>query len=88
MNYIRCIFTLAYRHCKCILKLHWAFFESIYNRFNVATVHDPLKFLYHFMQKHSMQKLNGCFDLAVVILLSDAQDACQFKVGIGMSEVN
>ena len=38
-----------------------------------------------------MQKLNGCFDLAVAILvavLSDSQDAYQFRVGIGMLEVN
>ena len=38
-----------------------------------------------------LQKLNGCFDLAVVILvvvLSDTQDAYQFRVGIGMLEVN
>ena len=36
-------------------------------------------------------KLNGCFDLAVVILivvLSDTQDAYQFRVEIGMLEVN
>ena len=39
----------------------------------------------------TQQKLNGCFDLAVVILvgvLSDIQDAYQFRVGIGMLEVN
>ena len=36
-------------------------------------------------------KQNGCFDLAVVILvavLSDTQDVYQFRVGIGMLEVN
>ena len=35
-----------------------------------------------------LQKLNGCFDLAVVILvavLSDTQDAYQFRVAIGMN---
>ena len=42
----------------------------------------------------ALQKLNGCFDLAVVILVtafSDTQDAYQFRVyniGIGMLEVN
>ena len=38
----------------------------------------------------SLQKLNGCFDLAVVILvavLSDTQDVYQFRVGIGMLKV-
>ena len=38
-----------------------------------------------------LQKLNGCFDLAVVILiavLSDTQDDYQFTVGIGMLQVN
>ena len=38
----------------------------------------------------SLQKLNGCFDLAVVTLvavLSDTQDVYQFRVGIGMLKV-
>ena len=39
----------------------------------------------------ALQKLNVCFDLAVVILvavLGDTHDAYQFRVGIGMLEVN
>ena len=35
---------------------------------------------------HSLQSLNGCFDLAVVILvavISDTQDGYQFRVSIG-----